>query len=348
MRLAEIAAYLGTPIVYAGSDLESIEISQVAGIAQAEEGSLTFLGSNAYQSYVPQSRASALITREASPHFTRPQLLHKNPQFAYAKAALLFYKPDHGPQGISPSAFVDASAQVGRDVRIHPGASVGPRAIIGDRVVLYPGVYVGADARIGADSVLHANVVIYQSCVIGERCLIHAGTVIGTDGFGFAVSGGEICKIPQIGIVRIEDEVELGANCTIDRAANGETLIKRGCKLDNQVHIAHNVELGENTMFSAQTGVAGSSKVGSWVLMGGQAGIADHLTIADKVHIGAKTGVINDIKDPGVYIGFPAVPQQEWRRSIILMRRLREYDQRLKELERRLEINSQTTTRAEE
>ncbi len=336
MRLLELAEYLGTPVHYAGSNLDTIDIHEAVGMAQAKSGSLTFLGHSAYLPYLPQLKASALIIKEAHADFAGPQLLHDDPHFAYAKAALLFYKPDHGPLGVSPQAFVDASAQLGKDVRIHPGAYVGQRAVLGDRVVLYPGTYIGHDVSIGDDSVLHPNVVVYQSCSIGARCLLHAGTVIGADGFGFAVSKGEICKIPQLGRVCVEDDVEMGANCTIDRAANGETRIRRSVKFDNQVHIAHGVDIGEYTMFSAQTGVAGSTKVGRWVLMGGQGGIADHLQVPDGVKVGAKSGLIHSPEEPGTYIGFPAAKQSEWRRGLMNLKRVGEYEKRLRALEARL------------
>lgn len=337
MRLVEIAQYLGTPIVFDGSkDLESIEISEVKGLTQAKEGSLSFLGSPAFMQFLETTAASALITREHYPTFKGPQLIHKDPHFAHAKAAWLFYKPDHGPKGISPQAVVDPSAELGQDVTIHPFVTVGPRARIGDRVVLYPGVSIGADVEIGEDSVLRPHAVVYEGCIIGKRCLLHAAAVVGADGFGFAVSAGEICKIPQVGIVRIGDDVELGVACTIDRATHGETRIGSHCKFDNHVQIGHNVEIGSSCMFSAQVGIAGSTKVGQWVLMGGQSGIADHMHVADKVRIGAKTAVVTPLTEPGTYVGFPAVPQQEWGRQVAHLKRLRDYERRLRALEKKL------------
>jgi UDP-3-O-[3-hydroxymyristoyl] glucosamine N-acyltransferase len=338
MLLIDLARYLGVEIHYAGKDLETIEIHEAVGLLQARPGSLSFLSNPAYASRLSELIASALIIREATPHFAGPQLLHPDPHFAYAKAALLFYKPDHGPLGVSPHAHVDATAQIGVDVRIHPGVVIGPRAVVGDRVVLYPGVYLGAGVSVGNDCVLHPHVVVYADCLIGARCLIHAGTVIGADGFGFAVSRGEICKIPQLGRVRIEDDVEMGANCTtVDRAANGETVIRRSVKFDNQVHIAHGVEIGENTMFSAQTGIAGSTKVGKWVLMGGQSGIADHLEVPDGTKVGGKSGLIHSPEAADTYVGFPAAKQSEWRRGLINIKRVSDYEKRLRALEKRLD-----------
>ncbi len=337
MRLTELARYLGAELHAPDINVDAIDIHEAVGLTQASEGSISFLANTAYLPYLSELKASALIIREATSHFRGPQLLHPDPHFAYAKAALLFYKPDHGPLGIHPNAFVDPSAKIGQEVRIHPGVVIGARAVIGDRVVLYPGVYIGADVQVGDDTILHPNVVAYADTLIGARCLIHAGTVLGADGFGFAVSRGEICKIPQLGRVRIEDDVEMGANCTIDRAANGETVIRRFVKFDNQVHIAHGVEIGENTMFSAQTGVAGSTKVGRWVLMGGQAGIADHLQVIDGTKVGAKSGLIHSPEQPDTFVGFPAAKQSEWRRGLISLRRVAEYEKRLRALERKLE-----------
>ncbi len=336
MRLLDLNRSLGTTIVYAGTDLDHIQIAQVTGITQAGPGSLTFLASSQYQSLAAQSQAAALITRDVVPEFKGPQLLHKDPHFAYAKAAQLFHRIDHGTPGVSPQAFVEASARLGRDVTVHPGAYIGARAVLGDRVVVYPGVYIGADVTIGDDTVLYPHVVIYYACVIGRRCILHAGSVIGADGFGYAVSSGEICKIPQMGIVRLGDDVEVGALSSIDRATNGETLIKNSCKFDNHVQIGHNVEVGENCMFSAQSGVAGSTKVGQWVLMGGQSGIADHLTVTDRVRIAAKTAVVTPLTEGGTYVGFPAVPQKEWGRNLVYVKRLKDYEKRLRDLETRL------------
>lgn len=336
MRLIDLNNSLGTTLVYAGDDLDQIQISEVTGITQAGPGALTFLASPQYEALAASSQASALIAREAVASFKGPQLLHKDPHFAYAKAAQLFHRIDHGSPGINPQAQIDSTAILGADVVIHHGVTIGARAQIGDRSVLYPGVYIGADAQVGDNCVLYPHVVVYQSCILGRRCVIHAGTVIGADGFGYAVSGGEICKIPQVGIVRIGDDVEIGALSSVDRATNGETLIHSSCKFDNHVQIGHNVEVGENTMISAQSGIAGSTKIGKWVLMGGQSAVADHLQIADRVRIAARSAAINHLPEAGTYVGFPAVAQAEWGRGVVGLKRLKDYEKRLRELEKRL------------
>jgi UDP-3-O-[3-hydroxymyristoyl] glucosamine N-acyltransferase len=334
MRISEIAAYLKVNLV--NTDAADPEILNVAGIKTAKAGDLTFLGSTAFQQFVAKSEASALITRDQQPDFKGPQLLHKDPHFAYAKAALLFHKVDHGQRGVHPTAIIEEGVTLGKDVTIGAYTYVGRGSVIGDRVVLYPHVYIGLDVMIGADTVMHPQTVIYYGSRIGQRCLFHAGCVIGADGFGFAVSGGEIGKIPQIGIVRIEDDVECGASVTIDRAANGETLVKRGCKFDDKVHIGHNAEVGENCMFSAFSGIAGSTKVGDWVLMGGHSGVADHLHVVSGTRIGAKTGVIENIELKGTYVGFPAEPAGDWKRGVVYMRHMKDHFKKIRIMEERL------------
>lgn len=342
MRISEIAAYLKVEVKNAG--VGDPEIKGVAGIKNAQEGDLTFLGSAAFQQYVAESQATALITKDVQPHFKGPQLLHKDPHFAYAKIALLYNKVDHGPKGVHPTAIIEEGVTLGKDVTIGAYSYVAKGSVIGDGVVLYPHVYIGQDVVIGEDCVLHPQTVVYYGSRIGARCLFHAGCIIGADGFGFAVSGGEICKIPQIGIVRIEDDVECGASVTIDRAASGETLVKRGCKFDDKVHIGHNVEVGQNCMFSAFSGIAGSTKIGDWVLMGGHSGVADHLHVASGSRIGAKTGVIENIDKPGTYVGFPSEPAGDWKRGVVYMRHMKDHfkkirimEERLAELERKMQ-----------
>lgn len=342
MRLSEIIKRYNLMVhAPAGKDLEA-EIRSVAAIDKAAAGQISFYSSQEFAPFLQTSLATALLVREVAPDFGGIQLIHKDPQFIFAKLALEFYKPDHGPLGIHELAYVDPGARIGKDVRIHPGVHIEDRAVIEDRVVLYPGVYVGKGAKIGVDSVLHPKVVVYNDCIVGERALIHAGTVIGADGFGFAVSGGEVCKIPQVGIVRIGNDVEMGALCTIDRAANGETVIGDFCKFDDRVHVAHNCSIGPNSMFSAQVGIAGSTTVGKWTVIGGQSGIADHLKIGDGMRIASKTAVLTNLTERGTYAGSPAIPLMEWKRQIVYLKRLKDYDQAIKSLEKRLkELESQ-------
>ena len=271
MLISEIAKAFSLDVIANGHDINAVDIRSVAAIDKAGEGQISFFTNNDYAHLLGGLKASALLVKEHQPNFPGVQLVHKDPQFIFAKIALQFYHVDHGPVGVQAGAFVHETAKLGKDVRIHPGARIDADVELGDRVVIYPGAVIGKGVKIGADTVVYANAVIYYAGIIGERCIIHAGSVIGADGFGFAVSGGEICKIPQTGRVRIGNNVEVGALCTIDRAASGETVIGDNCKFDDRVHIGHNCEIGENTMLSASVGIAGSTKVGRWNLMGGQA-----------------------------------------------------------------------------
>jgi UDP-3-O-[3-hydroxymyristoyl] glucosamine N-acyltransferase len=202
--------------------------------------------------------------------------------------------------------------------------------------VIFPGVFLGRGVKIGASCVLRANVVIEDGCVIGQRVLIHANTTLGADGFGFAPGKDNIAKIPQVGIVRVEDDVEIGAGSTIDRAAMGETLIGRDCKLDSSVHVAHNVRLGDHTMMCGGAFVAGSAKIGQWCILAGSTSISNHVELGDRVTIGALAGVTKSLKEPGEYMGFPAVPAGQWRREIASIRRIKSLDERIRNIEERL------------
>lgn len=337
INLKTIAQHIGAQLV-GPADCATWDIARISPIQSAVAGHITFVANPDYYQYLPQTKASAVIVKDQQsslPHLA--QLVHPNPYMAFAKAAQLFYQPQHPWRGVSEQSQVAASAKLGKDVGIGPFCVVGERVQLGERVVLYPGVVVGNDVTIGDDTVLYPHCVVGERCHVGKRNIIHAGTVIGADGFGFAMDEHEIVKIPQIGTVRIEDDVELGACVTIDRAAMGETVIQRGCKFDDKVHIGHNAIIGENCVFSAQTAVAGSAKVGRWVKSGGLAGIAGHLTVGDHVSIGAMTGVIKDAEADETYMGFPAIKAGEWRRRQVYLKKLADYETRLKDLETRLQ-----------
>jgi len=222
-------------------------------------------------------------------------------------------------------------------VSIFPLVHISKGAVIGDHATLYPGVFIGERVRIGEGSIIYPNVSILHGCILGNRVIIHAGTVIGSDGFGFVPTGEARHKIPQIGIVQIDDEVEIGANCTVDRAALGKTWLKRGVKTDNLVQIAHNVVIGENTIIVAQAGISGSTKIGRQVIIGGQVGIADHLEIGDKVMIGSQSGVAKSIASGEVVSGTPTMPHRLWLRISRLIVRLPKLRDRIMQAERRLE-----------
>jgi len=243
-----------------------------------------------------------------------------DPYYAFTQAVILLHGHRRHPHaGIHPAAHVDASAS------------------IGERATIYPGVYIGPRVRVGTDCILYPNVVIYDDCILGDRVTLHAGTVIGQDGFGYATHGGEHHKIPQIGNVVIEDDVEIGACVCIDRATLGSTVIGKGTKFSNLIAIGHGTKIGPHGLLVAQVGIAGSSEIGHHVIIGGQAGIAGHLSIGDQVSIGAQSGVHTDVPDKGVLLGAPAMPARQARRVAMLYTQLPQLAERIKELEKKLE-----------
>lgn len=314
----------------------SLRIRGVSSLEEAREGEITFVTSDRYLPLLAETKASAaIVPREVEAPI--PLLIASNPALAMAKILSVFAERPLPPSGISEGAWVSPSAKVGRDVAILPLAYVGEEAEVGDRVVLYPGVYVGPRVKIGPDSVIYPNVTLYEGTVIGSRVTIHAGAVIGADGFGFVKDGERNFKIPQVGTVRIEDDVEIGANCCIDRATFGQTVIGRGVKMDNLVQIGHNVTIGENTIVVAQVGISGSVKVGRNVALAGQVGIADHVTIGDEAQISAKAGILRDIAPGEVVGGIPQMPHRRWVRVAFLMTRLPELKRELDALLKRVE-----------
>jgi UDP-3-O-[3-hydroxymyristoyl] glucosamine N-acyltransferase len=242
-------------------------------------------------------------------------------------------------KGIHPTAVIEPSATIGSDVYIGPYAYIGDNCIIGDGCSLYPNVYIGDNTRVGSKSILYPGVKVYHECILGEGCIIHAGSVIGSDGFGFAPqSENEYMKIPQLGNVILEDNVEIGANVTIDRATMGSTIIRKGVKLDNLIQIGHNVEVGENTVMAAQTGIAGSTKIGKNCMFGGQVGIAGHIKIAAGTKIGAQAGILSVIKEENTaIIGSPAIEIRQFMKSSVLFRRLPDIKAKLDTLEKEVE-----------
>ncbi|MBX2990928.1 MAG: UDP-3-O-(3-hydroxymyristoyl)glucosamine N-acyltransferase [Bacteroidetes bacterium] len=313
MKLRDIAVMVNAEID--GND--DIDIRRVAKIEEAGEGDITFLANPKYQKFVETTKASAVIVAHdlQAGAGTKPALVRvKDPYVSFLKV-LQHFRPPHDvlPPGIHPAAVIANSATLGADVRIGAHVVLGERVHVGDGVILSHNVVIGDDARIGDNTILYPNVTVYYGCVIGARVIIHSGTTIGSDGFGFAPKpDGTYEKIPQRGIVVIEDDVEIGANCAVDRATLGETRIKSGVKLDNLIQVAHNVVIGENTVSAAQAGISGSTKVGKNCMLGGQVGLTGHLTIADGTKIGAQSGVHRSVEKPNTTIfGYPAYPQRE-------------------------------------
>lgn len=329
--LEELAALAGGVVKGDGKAL----IAGFASLEEAGPGQIAFAADKKYLSLAKASKASAIILSEEVEGVSNV-LLAKNPQLAFAKVVEALSPAAHPSPGISPRADVSDKAKVGANVSIQSFCVVEEGAEIGDGAILYPGVCVGKGARIGKGSVLYQGVAVREGCIIGERVIIHCNSVVGSDGFGYARDKAAYVKVPQKGIVRVEDDVELGACVTVDRAAIGETVIGRGTKIDNLVQIAHNVRIGEDTVIVAQAGIAGSTRVGSRSQIGGQVGIVGHITIGDEVGIGAKSGVINDLPSRGVFSGIPAMPHGEWLRAQAVIQKLPELKKKIAGLEKRL------------
>jgi UDP-3-O-[3-hydroxymyristoyl] glucosamine N-acyltransferase len=349
VTIREIARLIGA-VVEGGGDPE---IVRVAKIDEAGDGDMTFLANPKYARFLASTRAAAVIVGrktvvEGRPAGATPLSLLRvdDPYVAFVKVLALFHPP-HPPvsEGIHPTAVVASTAVLGRDVRLGPCAVVGERCRIGDRTMIAPHAVIGNDAVVGPDCLIYQNVTVRESCRIGARCILQPGAVIGSDGFGFApCPDGTFEKIPQMGIVVLEDDVEIGANTTVDRATMGETRIKKGVKLDNLIQVAHNVVIGENTVMAAQSGISGSTKLGKNVMVGGQVGFTGHIEIADGVKIGAQSGVHRALTVPGgTFFGSPAFPQREALRIFgsfpqlpDMLATVRDLQKRLTDLEVRL------------
>ena len=316
-------------------------IKTVCKIEEGCENGLSFLSNPKYTSYIYGTKATAVIVDKSfEPAHPVKCTLIKVADARLAFAALLnFYneKVRVKKNGISPHACIASSAKIGDNVYVGEFVSVGENVVIGDNCQIYPHVFLGDNVTIGANTTLNSGVKVYADCKIGERCIVHAGTVIGADGFGFAPQpDGTFFKFPQIGNVVLEDDVEIGANTCIDRAAMGSTIIHKNVKLDNLVQIAHNCEIGESTAMSSQTGIAGSTKIGRNCMFGGQVGINGHITIGDKVFIGAQSGIQHPVKDGEVLFGTPANPLREEQRLIVYKKRLPDLFERVRQIEKKL------------
>lgn len=290
-------------------------ISGVAPIDQATEGQITFAEKGPAGKGLAKCRASAIIVPEEITGLPLNQILAENPRVAFAKV-LNHFNPATGPDtGIHPTAVIGEKCAIGQGAAVSAGVVIGNQVTLGNRVIVHPNVVIGDNAVVGDDTIIYPNSSILERCLIGCRVIIHAGSVIGSDGYGFVFDKGQHYKIPQIGIVQIDDDVEIGANNTIDRATMGKTWIKTGVKTDNQVHIAHNVTIGEHSIIVAQVGIAGSTTIGRYAVIAGQAGIAGHLTIGDHVTIGPQGGVVQSIDDNQIVSGTTlAMPHRTWLR----------------------------------
>ncbi len=340
-RLEQLADLIGGVIQ---GDAQCM-ITGIAGIREAGPGDLTFLANPKYTSDLSSTRASAvLLARDFQQDLVRSLqttgvsvILVDDPYFAFAKIVQFFHAQPYRPLGISPHASIGKEVQLGKDLSIHPFVRIEDHARIGDRVTLYPGTFVGEGCEIGEDCLVYPNVTIREKTKIGKRVILHSGTVIGSDGFGFATREGRHHKILQVGIVVIEDDVELGANVTVDRAALGKTVIKRGTKVDNLVQIAHNVVVGEDCLIVAQAGISGSTELGHHVILAGQVGVIGHLKIGDGVRVGAQSGVAQDIPPGQTVSGSPTIPHRKWLRMQAALPDLPEVMRHVRELEKKVE-----------
>lgn len=330
--LKELSEYLGG--VVRGD--EGYLVDGLAPLESAGPDKITFLANPKYASKVAETGAGAVLMAPGGEAYGRNVIEVANPYLAFAKLLTLFYVQRPKPLGILPGAHVAADAVIGEHVTVHPGAVIGSGVTIGNGCIIHPGAVLYQGATVGGDTVIHANAVIRERCRIGSRCVIQPGAVIGSDGFGYAPDGAGYYPIPQIGIVVLEDDVEIGANACIDRAALEVTLVKRGTKLDNLVQVAHNCQIGENCMIVSQVGISGSTKIGNHVTLAGQVGVAGHLTIGDNVLVGAQSGVPGSLAPNAGYSGYPAMPHKEWLKSMAVVPKLPELRKTVGVLEKRI------------
>ncbi len=316
----------------------ALTIKGVNSLDAAGEGEVAFFADKRLREGLKHTAASAVIVKEPTDLYKGTQVVAADPQLAFARVTEVFAPPTPRFPGISVQAFVHEGSRVGKDVSIYPHVYVGDGAVIGDETVLFPGAYVGERVVVGKRCVISSNVTIRSDCIVGNDVILHAGVVIGSDGFGYVRDGAASVKVPQIGIVQIDDQVEIGANACVDRAALGKTWIRQGVKIDNLVQIAHNVVIGEHSVVVAQTGFSGSVHVGKNVVIAGQVGVADHLDIGDGAVIGAKSGIAKTVSPGEVLFGTPAMPHRLWLKTSGLVKKLPEFSETLRKLEKRIEM----------
>lgn len=319
---------------------ENASVHTFAKIEEGVPGAISFLSNPKYTHYIYSTQSSIVLVNKdfTAEHEIKTTLIKvENAYESLAKLLNLYEMSKPKKVGIDPLAFISPTAKIGKDVYIAPFACVEDNAEVGDNTILHPHVTVGSGAKVGDNCILYSHVTIYHDCRVGNNCILHAGCVIGADGFGFAPTPDGYSKIPQIGIVVLEDDVEIGANTCIDRATMGATIIRKGVKLDNLIQIAHNDEIGSHTVMAAQVGVAGSTKVGEWCMLGGQVGLAGHIKVGDRVGIGAQAGVPGNVASNSNILGTPAFDAKQFFKSSVVYKRLPEVYTTLNNLQK--EIN---------
>lgn len=334
----QIAALLGGKVT---GDANR-KVWDVGSIESAHEGQLSFLCDAKYLPYLSQTAASVVLMTDSIPFdgTTNATIIRvENARAAMGQLLALVAKAlNPAKQGIEQPSFIAEGVIVPEDAYVGAFAYIGKNVQLGKGVQIYPHTYVGDNVKIGDNTILYSGVKVYYNCVVGKDCILHAGVVVGSDGFGFEPNAqGVNQKLPQIGNVIIEDDVEIGANTTVDRAMMGSTIIRRNAKIDNLVQVAHNVEVGESTFLCAQVGIAGSSKVGKHCILAGQVGVAGHLEIADNCVFGAQSGIPSNVRKPGMYQGSPVIDAMNWRRSVVGFKQLPEMMKRLQALEKKFE-----------
>ena len=331
LRLSDLAASLGMTLRGEDREFTGLETLEAAG-----ENDVSFLANPKYTHFLAETRACAVILAEEFAPLVRTALISSNPYLDFARVASFFVRKPDSFSGISDSAVIHPTAEIGEGCAVHPHAHVGARTRLGPGCILFPGVYIAEDCVLGANCVCYPNVVVLAGVSMGEACVINPGAVIGTDGFGFVRMNGVMQKIPQIGTVSLADRVDVGANSCIDRSTLGATTIGKDSKLDNLVQIGHNVSLGEQCLIISQVGIAGSTKVGDRVTMAGQAGIAGHLSIGDDVTIGPQAGVPKDIPAGVTGSGSPFMEERTYMRFAVLQSKLPGLNKRVQQLEKEL------------
>ncbi len=342
LTVQELAALVGGQFA-SGADANR-SLTGVAAIAEAGEGDLTFFGNAKYLPQLKACRAAAaLVPLDFAEEISPVAIRVENPSLAFSKIVERFAPaPIRWAPSVHPSAVIGKGVTLGEGVSIQPYAVIEDGARIGDRTVVGAHAYIGHDAQVGSDCLLHPRVTVANRCILGNRVIVHSGVVIGSDGFGFEFSQGRHVKIPQIGIVQIDDDVEIGANTTIDRARFGRTWIQAGTKIDNLVQIAHNVVVGKHCIIISQVGISGSTRLGNYVTLAGQVGVAGHLEIGDQAVVGAQSGISKSLSAKNTYMGSPAVPAKEWREQVAMLHRLGRLQDRVRKLEQILDSQAKS------
>lgn len=330
-KITDIAKHLQTSEIYGNSHGSTDDPKDISFVDK--ESNIPKMNPNAKVVLISKALFSQLQTPNPATSF----IITDHPRISFAKALELFDRPKETNAGIDTRSWVESGAEIDPTAVIYPFASIRRGAKIGKRVILYPGVYVGQDTLIDDDCIIYPNVSIFPKTKIGKRVILHAGSVVGDDGFGYVWDGSCHYKIPQVGRVVIEDDVELGSNAAIDRATTGETHIKRGTKIDNMVQIGHNVRIDEHCILCGQVGVGGSAAIGAGAMIGGQAGVGDHVHVDSQTKIAAQTGVITDTPNGGTLVGFPAMPSMEFFRTVALWKKLPELQDTIKKLQKEVD-----------